>query len=98
MDLLLDRGLRQGQHGVVGVEHPQLLAPLLELFQVDGDRVSRAGGDVGNVQLFQVGAVSLQWNYMARFNTGLQKLLLQSELLIPTSGNPGLRTGLYLFK
>ena len=55
-DLLLDRRLRQAEHGVVGVEHAQLGAALLELFHVDVDRVARRRRDVGDVQLDQVGA------------------------------------------
>ena len=45
---------------MIGVEHPKRLATLLELLQVDGDRVARGSGDVGDVELFQARAVSLE--------------------------------------
>ena len=45
---------------MIGVEHPKRLATLLELLQVDGDRVARGSGDVGNVELFQARTVSLE--------------------------------------
>ena len=45
---------------MIGVEHPKRLATLLELLQVDGDRVARGSGDVGDVELFQARTVSLE--------------------------------------
>ena len=40
VDLLLDGGVRQAEHGVVGVEDLELGAALLELLDVDEDRVT----------------------------------------------------------
>ena len=40
LDLLLDGRVGEADHGVVGVEHAQLLAALLELLHVDEDGVT----------------------------------------------------------
>ena len=45
---------------MIGVEYPKRLATLLELLQVDGDRVTRGGSDVGDVELFQARTVGLE--------------------------------------
>ena len=47
---------------MIGVKHPKRLATLLELLKVDGDRVARGSGDVGDVELFQARTVSLNKN------------------------------------
>ena len=54
MHLLFDGRVRETEHGVIGVEHLQLLASFLELFDVDEDGVARRRRDVGDVQKFQV--------------------------------------------
>ena len=60
MDLLLDGGVREAEHGVVSVQDLQLLATPLEFLNVDQDCVSGRRRDVGNVQNLQTWTVSLK--------------------------------------
>lgn len=60
VNLLLNWSFGQTDHGVVGVEDAQFRATLLELLNIDEDRIAGGRRDVGNVQLFQIATMRLK--------------------------------------
>ena len=60
LDLFLNGSVAQGDHGVVGVQHSQLLTSLLELFYVNGNNIARRRRYVGNIQFLQIFSMFLK--------------------------------------